>query len=968
MPPAAPGAAAAHWQVQLLGRVQAVSSQRTVERWPTRAVACLLARLAMAPQRAHPREELIDLLWPDAPPQAGRSRLRQALSQLRSLLEPPDATWPPLLLADRQAVRIAAGALACDVLQFEQAMAAGDAGRACSLYVGDFMPGHYDDWVLAERRRLEELSARLARRGAAPGARQALAGAAAGRPHTAPVAAPADRPPDGSTHASPVAPPAPPGRPRAIGSLPDYWTRAFGTSQPLARLRGTVVTERLVTLLGPGGSGKTRLACELAHALLEPAAPAGPQAAASAPPHAPFEHVLFAPLADCRDAATVVDALLRLLRPAGSGDPVVRLADALGAAPTLAVFDNVEQLDDAAAALVESLLHAAPSLHVLLTSRRRLHLDGERIVELPGLALAAPEADIETAMTSPAVALFVDRARASRPDFHLTAGNVGPVVSLTRILGGMPLAIELAASRLRALQPAELLDRLRAGAGSPMLDLLARPSVRAGARSRHASMRHVVAWSWEQLRPEAAQLLRALSVLPAPASAETAACAFAALGPPAGGSDTGLALTRVQALLAEALETSLLRAVPDGSGGTLYSLLPPVREYAAEQCGADEPRRVRAALRLALAALARSAAGQRGRRFESETPQVAALIETAPGDDALEQALDLAVALRRHWNQQPLSAAVLAVLEQAVGATGDPARASSGSQVLAGLWLLSGRPERARALAERALALAPDPAQRAFAQVARVTAAMYLAQDIGAIDGWLAEALVDAESSGDDMALLDVLRAQAMVAVNLHEDYARAEGLVERCMRLHERHGDLPRLRLRQLDLAACLGWTGRESAAAALLEACIADARRAEETLTTLGGLVQLGRVRLRLRRSADAAAALEAAVRLATRSHQHTMLLWALLHLPEAWATSGRAEPAALLHGYITAAWARQMGPVNRIEAREVRRARRLIVHLLGAARAAALQEAGRALAPSQVLGMLPPEPAEAGPAPAA
>jgi predicted ATPase len=937
------------WQVRLLGGIRAESALGVIDRWPTRAVACLLARLALSPRRAHPREELIDLLWPGADPAAGRPRLRQALSQLRSLLEPPDATWPALLLADRQAVRLAPGTLDCDALQFERSMAAGDHARAARLYTGELMPGHYDEWVLLERRRLEDLAATLQAPcpvPAGPAPRRAPASAAVAGAADTGLGLPPPAPGPRATDA---------GGARAVGALPNYWTRAFGTEQTTARLRGLVVTQRLVTVLGPGGSGKTRLAGELAQALVEPAGqPSG---------HCPFERVLYASLTECRDAEGVMEVLMRLARPAGAGDPGARLADWLDAAPTLAVLDNVEQFDESAAELVERLLHAAPSLHVLLTSRRRLGLDGERVFELPGLALALPEAAIAAALASPAVALFVDRARASRPEFHLTAANVEPVVALTRLLGGMPLAIELAASRLRALQPAELLARLREGAGSPLLDLLARPAARAGAQSRHASMRHVVAWSWQQLRPELAVLLRGLSVLQAPASAEVAAWAFAALDAATDRSAAADAAAagapappRVQALLAEALESSLLRAWPDDAGQTLYGLLPPVREYAAEQCSADEPRRVRQALRRALIALAQSPDDAQQQRLAAAAAHAVPLFETAPADDALTEALELAVTLRLHWNQQRPSALVMAVLDQAIAAADDPDKASRACLVLGTLWMRAAHPERTRALAERALGLAPNAARRAQAQALRAQAAAYMAQDPDAIDGWLREALQDAEASGSDAPLLDVLRAQATMAVNLREDYVTAVPLVERCLAIYERQGDLPRLRSSQIDLAACLGWTGREAEAAALLETCIATSRRADECVNIVMALWQLGRVRLRMRQAAEAATAFETAARRAL--HTPGLLLYALLHLPEAWVMTGRAEPAALLHGHITAAWLRQMGPINRIEAREVRRGRRLIVHALGAARAAELFETGRAITQAQALALLPPE----------
>jgi len=141
------------WRLRLLGAVELLDSAGRPVRLPTRAVTLLLARLALAPGRQHAREELVDMLWPDADGEAGRNRLRQALSVLRSLLETPgpgrDAQ--PVLHADRRAIWLAAGALACDADAFVQALAVGQVGRAASLYLGELLPGYFDEWVLDEK-------------------------------------------------------------------------------------------------------------------------------------------------------------------------------------------------------------------------------------------------------------------------------------------------------------------------------------------------------------------------------------------------------------------------------------------------------------------------------------------------------------------------------------------------------------------------------------------------------------------------------------------------------------------------------------------------------------------------------------------------------------------------------------------------------------------------------------------------
>src|SRR5687767_10296775 len=109
-----PSTPTVRWQVQLLGAVEAISATQRIERFPSRAVAALLARLALAPERTHPREELVELLWPGVALDVGRNRLRQALSTLKSLLEPAGQPGAAVLQADRLAVRVVPGAIACD--------------------------------------------------------------------------------------------------------------------------------------------------------------------------------------------------------------------------------------------------------------------------------------------------------------------------------------------------------------------------------------------------------------------------------------------------------------------------------------------------------------------------------------------------------------------------------------------------------------------------------------------------------------------------------------------------------------------------------------------------------------------------------------------------------------------------------------------------------------------------------------
>ena len=183
------------------------------------------------------------------------------------------------------------------------------------------------------------------------------------------------------------------------------------------------------------------------------------------------------------------------------------------------------------------LLSALPALHLLITSRRALGLDGEHEFAVQTLPPPEADADLERAAANPAVALFVERARAVRADFHLGARNLTAIALLVRALEGMPLAIELAASRVRSISPADMLSRLR-GAGTPHLDLLQRSGARSAADQRHASMQRVIAWSLDQLDADPARLLAALTVFAGGFSA-AAASALTSVEP----FDTPLAAT-----------------------------------------------------------------------------------------------------------------------------------------------------------------------------------------------------------------------------------------------------------------------------------------------------------------------------------------------------------------------------------------------------------------------------------------
>ena len=282
--------------------------------------------------------------------------------------------------------------------------------------------------------------------------------------------------------------------------LPVYLTRLIGAEAAQARLRALIGAYRLVTVLGAGGVGKTRLAVEVAQQL-SPGRSAEPRlgpAAQGAP--ARFERALFVSLVDCSTDAQLLDRLKLALRLESAGDAAAQLVDTLDAQALLLVLDNCEQLDDAATARISWLAERLPQAHWLATSRRPLGLDGERECLLAPLRLPASLDTLASVAANPSVALFVDRARLLRAEFQAHAENHESLVALVRWLDGLPLAIELAASRSRTMDAAQMLAllqtaRTNAAAPAAALTWLSPRGTRSGSDPRHASMLAVIEWS-----------------------------------------------------------------------------------------------------------------------------------------------------------------------------------------------------------------------------------------------------------------------------------------------------------------------------------------------------------------------------------------------------------------------------------------------------------------------------------------
>src|SRR5688572_30049058 len=342
-------------------------------------------------------------------------------------------------------------------------------------------------------------------------------------------------------------------------SLPLPPTVLLGREADVQTLRHWLAdpAARLITLIGPGGVGKTRLALELARAIADEGS----------------TRVVFAPLAAIRDFTFVTSAIAEALGLTGGTalDLPRRARVACQDRPTLLVLDNFEHVLDAAP-LVADLLTSVASLRLLVTSRASLHVRGEREYALGPLALdvgadAMSSADLARA---PAVHLFVDRVRDVRPDFRLTPAN-GPIVTaICRRLDALPLAIELAAPWMKTLTVEDLLRRLEQ-------DVLLSTAGPRDLPERQQTMNATVAWSYQLLPPDEQRAFRRFGVLPGRFPIEAAAAVLAGNGASTG-SDAAL---RATAGLID--KTLLRRAETSVATRPLYETLETVRAYAARE-------------------------------------------------------------------------------------------------------------------------------------------------------------------------------------------------------------------------------------------------------------------------------------------------------------------------------------------------------------------------------------------------
>jgi predicted ATPase/DNA-binding XRE family transcriptional regulator len=586
---------------------------------------------------------------------------------------------------------------------------------------------------------------------------------------------------------------------------------------------------RLLTLTGPGGVGKTRLALAIASEIAADFA----------------DGVAWAELASLQDAELVAGAVARALGVHEPGDPTQAeaLAAVVGDRSLLLVLDNLEHLLEATP-LISQLLAAAPHLTVLTTSRVRLRLRGERELPVPPLAVPAATDDGHSPLAGlagvAAVRLFVERAVEVRPGFALTAENAPAVAAICRRLDGLPLALELAASRVKLLPPAMLLARLE-----QRLPLLC-----AGARDlplRQQTMRDTIAWSYDLLTPAEQNLCRRFAIFAGGFSLEAAE----ALCP------TDLDIPVIDGI-ASLLDHNLVQRVEGPDDETRVGMLETIREYGLERLDEhgerEEVSDAHTAYYLALAEAAEVGLQGAGQvrwleRLDTEHDNLRAALRWLPMRGQTDAALRLAGAIwlcrwiRGYYAESRAQLEALLALPDATQRTEARARALNSLGVIA---LSQGDTERAVAAHEEALAIARElgtEQETAFSLVC-LGAAVMTRSEYSRAEAVTTESLTLCRKLGNRWGVQMAIANLAFVAYRA-SDFERAEALFNESLEIGRALGERWSTALK-LDNLGWLALRRGDGHAPALFEEALAmmdelgDRRDRPDALTGLGRAVQ--------------------------------------------------------------------------------------------------------------------------------
>ncbi len=539
----------------MLGGLAVVQGERRITRFQTQKTGALLAYLALQPGRSHSREAVAELLWPDGDPVAIRNRLNQAISSLRRQLHPPELGPGTVLATDHHSLAVNGQTVITDIEEFEKDIRSAERAEsdeervrwlksAVERYKGELLEGYYEEWIFPKRVHLADMYdqalQQLIRSYVALGTPEAAIEYArrrleldpydeaphvvlmrlylrAGRAKSALLqfdellralqqyddepseralkykakaeSVLADQVVDveidddfSPQQARKVSEPVSVIRNEATLTLPRVVSSFVGRESEIRLLEEYLVTRssRVVTVLGLGGCGKTRLAIEAGWLLRE---------------HFQ-DRVYFVSLGSVEDGADVPVELARALLPGQVNltDPWQAILARLAELPNgLLILDNLEQISESGAEVVQKILGETAKVQILVTSRVPLNIEAESLISLTPLSVPSQiSSDLKELAENPSVALFVDRAQAVKADFQLTDRTSEAIVELSRRLEGLPLALELAAGWARAMTPAQMIEQLNAN-----VDRLA--SRRKDISPRHRSLRAVFDGSYHLL-------------------------------------------------------------------------------------------------------------------------------------------------------------------------------------------------------------------------------------------------------------------------------------------------------------------------------------------------------------------------------------------------------------------------------------------------------------------------------------
>ncbi|HEU5348712.1 MAG TPA: tetratricopeptide repeat protein, partial [Ktedonobacterales bacterium] len=633
----------------------------------------------------------------------------------------------------------------------------------------------------------------------------------------------------------------PPLRTVRAQTLPIPPTSLVGRQDAIAAIHALLLRDdvRLLTLTGPGGIGKTRLGMQVASDVMASFA----------------DGVYHVPLASLRDSALVLPAISRVLDIRESGERAASLRAWLAEKRVLLLLDNFEQVIDAANDVAD-LLADHPETRILITSRAALHVRGEH--EFPVAPLPIPLrikgervadlAELSDLIQNPAVALFIERARAIRPTFAATRANLPAIAEICARLDGLPLAIELAAARTRLLSPQAMVPQL-----ASRLSLLTDGPRDLPARQR--TLRDAIGWSYDLLSPEEQTLFRRLTLFARGFTLDAATALNAALDAALDGSVSLAYLDRIASLV----DKSLLRQYDDEEGESRFSMLETIREYGMEQLAASSELPLAQDAHTAYytdlaeqAARSLTRADQRAwlDRLEHEHANMRIALRWAHDSQNYLMALRLAAALWRFWYVHGYlnegRTWLVSLLEQTANRQGARNGADNGAwlaaraRVLAGAATLAstqGDLRQTATFGEECLALCRASGDREGLAIA-LTLLGFLAvqQDrIAAAAALAEEALAVSRELDDPWILARALSCLGQVAY-CQAQYERARALFEECLLLNQRSGSLSHSAIQIIYL-------GHTARAQGDLDGALAHYREALRLSRELGDKVRIER-----------------------------------------------------------------------------------------------------------------------------